>query len=62
MLKMHRIIEAEAFFDFSDYVTFSFENVVYIVASIKLPCVVGKLFAAKLLDLIKLGSFFFELF
>ena len=59
---MHRIIEAEAIFDFSNHITISFENIVHIVASIKLPCVVGKLFAAKLLDLIKLGTFFFELF
>ena len=62
MLKIHRIIEAEALLDFSDHIAFSFENVVHIVASIKFPCVVGKLFAAKLLDLIKLGAFFFKLF
>jgi len=59
---MHRVVELETSLDFFDHVSLGFENVIHVMSAIELAGIVGEFLATELLDFIKLGAFFFELF
>ena len=56
MLQVDAIVQAESGLNFFNIGWLSFEDVIDVVPPVKVTCIVGKLTAAKLLDLIHLGA------